>query len=270
MRKGLQFIVPVLLLQCLFMNVMMAERISAQNMYEVTLTVKAGNPSLRDLFKEIENQTDFTLSYSSVNIDLSQLVAVAAGPKNLGSLLDAIGQRHHLLFKQLNTVIMVKAESKKVSTVASGSIRGTIVDSLTNEVLPGATISIRGTSVGTSTDVNGAFLLRVPSGDVEIEVSYIGFRKFTQVVSIPADGITEVQFKLQSDVTMLKDVVVTGTLQGQQRALNQQKSADNIKNIVSADQIGRFPDPNVAEALQRVPAVNIERDQGEGRYVLVR
>ena len=71
-----------------------------------------------------------------------------------------------------------------------------------------------------------------------------------------------------SDVTQLKDVVITGVLQGQQKALNQQKTADNIKNVISADQIGRFPDPNVAEALQRVPGVNIERDQGEGQICI--
>ncbi|WP_206433252.1 TonB-dependent receptor plug domain-containing protein [Sphingomonas sp. S-NIH.Pt15_0812] len=54
------------------------------------------------------------------------------------------------------------------------------------------------------------------------------------------------------------------------RALNQQRTADNTVTIVSADAIGRFPDPNIAEALQRAPGVGIERDQGEGRYINVR
>ncbi|MGE0404875.1 MAG: TonB-dependent receptor [Candidatus Korobacteraceae bacterium] len=43
-----------------------------------------------------------------------------------------------------------------------------------------------------------------------------------------------------------------------------------IKNVISSDQIGRFPDPNAAEATQRVPGVTVVRDQGEGRYVIVR
>ena len=54
------------------------------------------------------------------------------------------------------------------------------------------------------------------------------------------------------------------------RALNQQKTAPNITNVVSADQIGAFPDPNAAEALQRIPGISIQRDQGEGRYVIIR
>ena len=59
-------------------------------------------------------------------------------------------------------------------------------------------------------------------------------------------------------------------LEGQAKALNQQKESLNIQNVVSADQIGRFPDPNAAEATQRIPGITIERDQGEGRYVQVR
>ena len=59
-------------------------------------------------------------------------------------------------------------------------------------------------------------------------------------------------------------------LVGQAKALNRQKNAINISNIVAADQIGRFPDKNASEATQRIPAVSLLRDQGEGRYVLVR
>jgi TonB-dependent receptor len=59
-------------------------------------------------------------------------------------------------------------------------------------------------------------------------------------------------------------------LVGQAKALNRQKNAINISNIVAADQIGRFPDKNASEATQRIPGVSLLRDQGEGRYVMVR
>lgn len=57
---------------------------------------------------------------------------------------------------------------------------------------------------------------------------------------------------------------------GQRRALLEQRDAANIINVVSADAMGRFPDPNIAEALQRLPGIGIERDQGEGRFINVR
>src|SRR6185436_7148537 len=57
---------------------------------------------------------------------------------------------------------------------------------------------------------------------------------------------------------------------GQARALNDQKNSINLVNLVASDQIGSFPDPNAAEAIQRIPGIAVQRDQGEGRFVLIR
>lgn len=54
------------------------------------------------------------------------------------------------------------------------------------------------------------------------------------------------------------------------KALREQRASDSIESVVHADAIGQLPDDNVAEALQRVPGVSIERDQGEGRFVTIR
>lgn len=68
-----------------------------------------------------------------------------------------------------------------------------------------------------------------------------------------------------------QDIVVTGTILGAEaRNLDAQRRADSIVNVISADGIGRLPDRNAAEAVQRIPGVAIERDQGEGRFVAVR
>ena len=68
----------------------------------------------------------------------------------------------------------------------------------------------------------------------------------------------------------LEEVVITAIVDASRRAAEQQKNSRGITNVVSADGIGRFPDPNIAEALQRVVGVAIARDQGEGRYINVR
>jgi TonB-dependent receptor len=68
----------------------------------------------------------------------------------------------------------------------------------------------------------------------------------------------------------LEEVVITAIVDASRRAVEQQKNSRGITNVVSADGIGRFPDPNIAEALQRVVGVAIARDQGEGRYINVR
>jgi TonB-dependent receptor len=256
-----------MVLQCVLLNLMFAETGSAQNIYQVQVTVEKGSTSLKDLFRTIEEKTEFSFIYSPARINASERIIIDGEFNSLGTLLDFIGVASNLSFKQVNANILIKAINK---IGGKGTLRGQVVDSQTNEVLPGATILLKGTTIGTTSDVNGGFLLRVPSGENEIEVSYIGYKNHSQTVTVTESGTASVDFKMESDALQLKDIIITGVLQGQQRALNQQKTADNVKNIISADQIGRFPDPNVAEALQRVPAVNIERDQGEGRYVLVR
>ncbi len=153
----------------------------------------------------------------------------------------------------------------------SGSISGRVLDGTTGNALPGASIRVDGTPLSAETDRTGAFtLISVPAGAQKITVSYLGFEQQTLDVTVPAGGRTadlavELEIGIREVVTVESPI-----LEGQARALNQQKESLNIQSIVSSDQIGRFPDPNAAEAAQRIPGITIERDQGEGRYVQVR
>ncbi|WP_066966196.1 TonB-dependent receptor [Microbulbifer sp. Q7] len=70
--------------------------------------------------------------------------------------------------------------------------------------------------------------------------------------------------------SQLEEVTVTGQFGNELRSLERQRDSDKILNVVSADGIGKLPDRNAAEAVQRIPGVSIERDQGEGRFVAIR
>lgn len=67
-----------------------------------------------------------------------------------------------------------------------------------------------------------------------------------------------------------EEVVVVGQRAAIARAQDLERKADNLVNVVAADDIGQFADQNVAEALQRVPGVSLDRSEGEGRYISVR
>jgi TonB-dependent receptor len=149
-------------------------------------------------------------------------------------------------------------------------IKGYVSDAVNNSRLTGASVKVLQSTKGAVANEEGYFELYTQPGNLRLQVSYLGYRDTTIQVQASQGSITNLRIQLKSASSQLTNVVVSGYLQGQAKALNQQKNADNIRNIVSADQFGRFPDPNAAEALQRIPGVNIERDQGEGRYVLVR
>lgn len=152
-----------------------------------------------------------------------------------------------------------------------GVIAGSVVEAETGTPLPGARITVAGTTIEGATNRSGAFTLRnVPEGTQQLTFRYLGFNPLTLEVVVVAGEVTPITARIAPEVFELEAFEVHGTFEGQARALNQQRTNRNISNVVSADAIGRFPDANIAESLQRLPGIAIERDQGEGRYINVR
>ena len=152
----------------------------------------------------------------------------------------------------------------------SAAISGRVADSTSGDFLPGANIFLSGTNYGTSSDRAGNFSIsNVPAGDYVLKVSYVGYADSEINLTLGEESITQ-NINLGVNYVEMGAVNVSGLSQGQAKALSQQRSAGNIKNIVSKDQMDKFPDQNVADVLQRLPGVALESDHGEGRYVQIR
>ena len=154
--------------------------------------------------------------------------------------------------------------------VYADDIKGTVSDKGSGDFLPGANIFLEGTNYGTSSDRAGNYTINgVPEGEYTLIVTYVGYSDYSNSVSVGPDVLTH-NAQMSVSYIAMDAVNVSGLAQGQAKALSQQRSANNIKNIVSSDMIERFPDQNVADAIQRLPAVSLETDHGEGRYVQIR
>lgn len=139
------------------------------------------------------------------------------------------------------------------SAAANGIVTGRVLDGMTGNPLPGASISVDGTSLSAQSDRTGAFtLLRVPHGKQTVSVAYLGFETSNIDVEVSNGGRVSIDVQMHAAISEVVTVEAP-LLEGQARALNLQKESNTIQNIVSADQIGRFPDPNSAEAAQRIP-----------------
>jgi outer membrane receptor for ferrienterochelin and colicin len=150
----------------------------------------------------------------------------------------------------------------------TGSIQGTVTGPAGN-VVTDVRVSVDGTNLTAETDDRGFYrLATVPAGEHTIVFYYLGLQSASAEVTVAA-GET---FTHDQPLAYGGEIEVRGSplLVGQAKALNRQKNAINISNIVAADQIGRFPDKNASEATQRIPGISLLRDQGEGRYVMVR
>ena len=159
-----------------------------------------------------------------------------------------------------------------ISAQKNGQITGRVYDAETKEYLPGANVVLKGTAFGAATDRSGNYRIsNIPPGNYVLVASYIGFEDTSFDIVIDEKGFTVNQdLALKASEVKMQEVTILGLRQGQTKALNVQKTASNIMNVVSEEQIESFPDINSAEVLQRVPGITILRDQGEGRYVQIR
>ena len=154
--------------------------------------------------------------------------------------------------------------------IFAGGISGKVSDASSGDFLPGANVVLDGTNYGASSDRFGEFnISNVPDGSYTLTVTYVGYADYSESVIVGSDVVTK-DITLSVDYVAMEAVNVTGLAQGQAKALSQQRSAGNIKNVVSRDQMEKFPDQNVADVLQRLPGIALESDHGEGRYVQIR
>lgn len=155
--------------------------------------------------------------------------------------------------------------------VRAGDILGLVSDVNSRAALPGASVTIIETGRSEVTDMQGRFRATgLNEGTYTVRVNYLGYDSKTESVSVPASGAVPLAVNLGDPIVQLDVFVVEGYREGRARALQQKQMAANVKDIISADSVGNLPDQNVAEALARVPGLNLDVDGGEGRFVTIR
>lgn len=152
---------------------------------------------------------------------------------------------------------------------SSGLLKGRILDNEKNP-LPGAVVILDDNSHSAVTDIDGFYsFTNLSLGDHNLKVTYLGFAPSEKTIAIKNDDVTQ-DIIMSEKSQNLNEVIVTGVFSGQQQAINAQKNNVNITNVVSADQIGKFPDSNIGDALKRISGINVQYDQGEARFGQVR
>jgi TonB-dependent receptor len=156
---------------------------------------------------------------------------------------------------------------------APGAIAGRVADE-TGGVLPGATVVVSAAVTRSErivvTDASGRFTVApLQAGTYTLVVSLPGFETLTRESVIVGEDEAQVQLVLM--VSSVRDsVVVRGTARNFADAVAGKRAADGVVDVFSADEIGRLPDKNIGETLNRIPGVSMLLEKGEGRFVQIR
>ena len=126
-------------------------------------------------------------------------------------------------------------------------------------------------SVNVVSDVQGQFFINgLDPGSYALTITYVGFAPFTKTVDLVANQTVNVEAKLAVQSVNLQVLVTAERPSAEAEAVNEERTADNIVQVLPAEVIRSLPNANMADALGRLPSVTLERDEGEGKYVQVR
>ena len=228
-------IVPVLLFSCFGLKV------SAQTA-EPRVTVEVRDASISQVFQTIQEQTGFSFVYNTSDINPAEKVSLTARDAALPSALDqlfagrginyTVKDKHIVLSK---TADQVAAQPAKGAKGVSGSVKDA-----KGLGLIGATVVIKGTTVGVAVDLDGNFTLpQAKPGDV-LEVSLIGYAK----QEVPVTGNAPLNIVMHEDTEVLDAVVVTALgIKRSEKALTY-----NVQEV-SGDIVNGVKDANFVNAL---------------------
>jgi len=173
-------------------------------------------------------------------------------------------------WKRLVLLAVLAALAPPLSAQSAPSLEGQVTG-VGGRPLSGALVRVTGASGNqTMTNADGAYrIIGLGAGSLTLEVTLIGFQTQTATVNLPAGQTLRYDFVMEVSPLAMEGIMVYGQV-GQAEALNRQRTAPSVRNVVSSEQIERFPDATVPDALRRIPGVSARPDRGETGFIFIR
>ena len=231
---------------------------SAGNLYSQTarFSMELKNVTLKQVFHEIEKNSEFIIVYSDDMVDVLKTVSVNVNDVTVNSVLDQALQGTNLSFKISDRQIAItkKPATALINTVQQIKELTGIVNDSRGDPLPGVTIYVKETTIGTISDMEGSFTLKVPVDAKILVFSFIGFQ--TQEIEIGNQTLFNIS--LQEDVMELEEVIAVGY--GVQRKID----LTGATNRLTEENMNKSVASSPIEMMQgRVSGVNITQNSGE-------
>ncbi len=251
------------LAQCIWLTIGLASPTTAQevrSVKEVELEVGFDQIQLEKVFLTIESLTDFDFVYHENDAFLREKFTMAKQRTTVEKVLLGISRSIGLAFKQVNNNISVQRRVEKGREpeveilLEARTITGKVTDLENGQSLPGVNILVKGTNLGTVSDVDGNYSINVPEEDDTLVFSSIGY--VTEEIAVT--GKSTIDVTLSPDIQALQEVVVIGY--GTRKRENLAGSVASVGEEV----IEARPVTNTVSALQgQIPGLTIQRSTGQ-------
>ena len=222
-QARVRFLLPVLTLVCC----LFAGTASAQS---VPVTLRVSDAPLEQVLSAIEKQTTYLFVYDK-NVDVARRVSIDVKDTPLNNVLNTLFQSSDIAYAVENTSIVLSQKAPAAQPGQPVTVTGKVVDASGMPVI-GAAVIVKGTTIGTSTGVDGDFSLQVPppSADAVLEINYLGYEPIAQAVG----SRTNITFTLRESAVDVDAVVVTALgIKRSEKALSYNVQQVNSEDIVA-------------------------------------
>ncbi|MGN1221161.1 MAG: SusC/RagA family TonB-linked outer membrane protein, partial [Candidatus Cryptobacteroides sp.] len=216
---------------------------------QVRTSIKTEKAPLEQILDKIEANSDYVFLYKESEVDKSRVVSVTTTSTKITDILDEIFRGTDVAYSILDRQIVLSIKKQQPKQTASDKVRvnGIVYDDSGFPMI-GAGVMIQGTTVGTITDIDGAFSLEVPQGST-VEISSLGFTSYT----FQARDDQPLNITLSADTQLLDEVVVTALgIKRTTKALSY-----NVQEV-NSEKITAVKDANFMNSLSgKIAGVNI-------------
>lgn len=217
-----------------------------------TISLSLKNATVEEVLDQIEKETGYAFLFTDHTVDLQRTVNLQVTSGNIRQILSRLFDSQEVDYTIVDKQIILSRKSALLPASQQNRIVTGVITDANGEPVIGANISVKGTSTGTITDLDGRFTLEVPSGS-QLVVSYIGYL----TKEVPVGTHSQLAIRLTEDTQNLDEVVVVGY--GVQKKSDLTGAVANVKSETLMER----PSTSVEQALAgRVAGVNISTNSG--------
>lgn len=241
--------------QILFLLLFIPAQVGAQQSELLTFTVE--NVSLKQFVETVQNKSSYSFLYKDNELKINQLITVSVKKQPIHAVLKQAFQGKGISWKIQGKQILLFPEKAEqaVETKKSHIVKGNVTTT-TGESIPGTSVKIVNSTSGVITDIDGFYMITVPSNQTELEFRFMGY----ELQTVKVGNRTTLNISLEETTSSLEEVVIVGY--GAQKKVTMTGSVASV-NMGSL----KTPVANLSNALQgKVAGIISVQSSGEPGY----